>query len=221
MCLIIAKRKNVKFNRGRITDYVEQAAKYNRDGLGYAIRKGNENVVEIRRGYSSPTDMFKHIDRDKVKPIDELIIHLRMGTSGLRDITNNHPFALSHDMTKTQKECLLEEQGAFAHNGVLRVFENDTDYCDSYNFMKNFLMNTAATDDLNKDLCYKILYKIKEESTTQKALNDKLSGMQCFVGQKFAFLTKKGLLITGDWLEDNHGNLLSCGVGNVKLKSYS
>jgi len=221
MCLIIAKPQKIAYNAKKINEYIKKGYAVNRDGLGFAYKKRSQNSVTIRRGFKSAEDIIDTLDSLKFSKDDELIIHLRMGTCGEKSIINNHPFPITKDVNLLTKEEIITSVGAFAHNGIMNPFSySNSKYCDSYNFVRDFLFETTTKDDNTKDFCYNVLYDIRQECKTLKGFYDVIDKMPLFGSNRFAFLTGRGLLVTGDWWRDNHGILLSTKASDSAKKYY-
>lgn len=82
----------------------------NQDGGGIAfVRKGR---VEIRKGFFKYNDFHKAYSDafDEVGQESPFLIHMRIGTSGLKNANNTHPFYIKPQSGPA---------GAMIHNGIL------------------------------------------------------------------------------------------------------
>lgn len=84
-------------------EVVDRCWRRNPDGAGFAW--ANNGKVEINKGYLKLDD-FKDSYFTKAKDADSnMLVHFRIGTSGLNNADNTHPFRI--------------KDGAMIHNGVL------------------------------------------------------------------------------------------------------
>ena len=174
MCIIAIKPKGMKmFDDTTIkTMFIN-----NPDGAGIMYFDG-QNVV-IEKGFMTCKSLLKKLhSRDFTNT--NLVVHFRIGTSGLNDALNCHPYPINQ---KNALKCTAKL--AMAHNGILRGYIppktapiNDTQF-----FINNVLNELGPNFHRNKD----VLFMIKELIGTNK----------------LAFLDNKNkLTLVGDFIED-------------------
>jgi predicted glutamine amidotransferase len=102
MCIAILKTKN-----GTITDAeLKNSFENNSDGAGIAYTKNNE--LRIVKGIFDVETFIKTVRQAEKLADNNMLIHCRIGTSGLNDKENTHPFVINNNI------CLI-------HNGVLHI----------------------------------------------------------------------------------------------------
>jgi len=115
--MIILKPKGIDFPP---EEHLLKSEKRNKDGIGIAYTlssgKRKSKVVKIKKDFKNAKECYawmkKHLKKEQA-----VIIHQRLGTSGLMDEGTRHPFPLTSDyekMRKPNQECSI----AFAPNGV-------------------------------------------------------------------------------------------------------
>ena len=121
MCIAILKRKN-----GTITDdALRESFRYNADGAGIAYTKDKKLI--IIKGIFNAEVFVQKVREIEAICDNNMLIHCRIGTSGLKDASNTHPFVVNEDV-------------ALIHNGILDVKvpkgspKNDTQL-----FIENYL----------------------------------------------------------------------------------
>lgn len=102
MCLLTYVAPNAMPNLSRLRDGCEA----NPDGFGYAIVAGSEILVGKGLMYESVLLEFNELRREH--PEGPALFHSRIGTHGLNDLDNCHPFYVAKD-----------QRTVLAHNGVL------------------------------------------------------------------------------------------------------
>lgn len=132
MCIAILKTKT-----GVITDEaLKNSFESNSDGAGFAYTIDNQLIIEKGIFHSQTfIERFRVIEQIAD---DSILIHCRIGTSGLRDANNTHPHIIS------DKLCLI-------HNGILdiNVPKNSTE-SDTVLFIKKYL-NCLTPADLKNE----------------------------------------------------------------------
>lgn len=140
MCIILAKPKNAEFNFDKFSKWLKESAKCNKDGIGYALKRDGENFIYVYKGKNNVEDVLRHINEQNISAQDEFIAHCRIGTSGLIDDNNCHPFVISK-----KKDDIIVLDGKTSnpvlfHNGMLSKYvETGSDFCDTYHFVDKFL----------------------------------------------------------------------------------
>jgi len=104
MCVIIyEKRNNDKINLSELKTGFEN----NPDGAGYCIKK-EDGTLEIKKGFMDFKSFMASYGNEDHR--NEKLIHFRISTSGLVNMSNCHPFY-----------CDNGRKMALAHNGILPV----------------------------------------------------------------------------------------------------
>lgn len=118
MCVIIVKDKLGKLPT---KESLENCFTRNGDGAGFMYTDKDGKVV-IDKGYMKFKNFYKHYQKlCKIYNNFEgknLVMHMRISTSGGTNVSNTHPFEITdnyEDMKKTYKKCEL----GLAHNGII------------------------------------------------------------------------------------------------------
>ena len=158
MCIIIAKKKGILYTKEVLEENITTAWENNQDGAGIAFKKEGEEKIFISKGIFLLKDLLFILSKLNIQINDELIIHLRIGTSGLIDDSNTHPFIIAD----TLSEIALTKTGfvtqpVLTHNGVFgRFTKEESNYSDTIWFIKDFLglkwLNAFLKEDTDKFL---------------------------------------------------------------------
>lgn len=150
MCIAILKRKN-----GNITDeQLRECFINNPDGAGIAYTKDNQ--LFIVKGIFDVKTFINEVRTAENICDNNMLIHCRIGTSGVKNAFNTHPF-------------LINEHIALIHNGILDIkvpkgsLENDTQL-----FIKRYLA------DIDK-------YTIMHNKAVHELINKCIGGHNKFV----------------------------------------
>ena len=93
----------------------------NPDGAGYMFYDKEHKKVCIKKGFLQVEDLIKSLhSRDFTHT--NVVMHFRIGTSGLNDKLNCHPFPIYQ---KNKLKCFTNL--GMAHNGILRDYEPPKD----------------------------------------------------------------------------------------------
>lgn len=138
MCIAILKTK-----KGKISDEaLKNSFRHNSDGAGIAYTVNNNLVVE--KGIFSEDELIKAVRKAEKICDNNMLIHCRIGTSGVNTEFNTHPFMINN------KVCLI-------HNGILNIDvpkgsqKNDTQiFIDTYlsKINKKMLMHNGQLHKL-------------------------------------------------------------------------
>lgn len=125
MCIIIAKKKGVKFPS---IENVKESCKRNPDG--FSMCWAEEGKIKTFRSMSSKVflDKYKSLTKKVSYEDTALVIHARIKTHGSVGIKNTHCF-----LDKDINLC-------FSHNGILRGIENRGDMTDSETFFRDIFV---------------------------------------------------------------------------------
>lgn len=177
MCIIAVKPQGLPMFPEEI---IKNMANKNKDGGGYMYYDHNLKKVVINKGFMSFEELMEDL-KSKDFTDTNLVLHLRIGTSGLRDKLNCHPYPVYDD-----NRLICSTNLAVAHNGVFSNYHpgwnakiNDTQL-----FIQKVLRN------LDPDF-------LQDE--------DKLLLLKELIGtNKLCFLDSNNkVTMLGDFIEDN------------------
>jgi predicted glutamine amidotransferase len=165
MCIIIAKKRGVEYNKKELEEAIKVAKIHNSHGAGFAYKRGDSEEIYLSKGYLYYYDlMLDKLDALNIQQEDELIVHLRFATSGLVDDSNCHPFIVSSDLEEVLETETVTNKLVMAHNGTFYDYSyKDDDNSDTVNFILEFASIPNAINSLkvlkniDKNLPYKIL----------------------------------------------------------------
>lgn len=130
MCVIVYKPRGISLPSMHI---LKECTRINKDGIGFMFPQNG--LVRIRRGFSSVHSMLmslKDMGFDEDLP---LIMHFRIGTSGIKAPINSHPFPISNNRGDFFKLNHVFDMG-IAHNGILYQWSrNDDIFCDTARYI--------------------------------------------------------------------------------------
>lgn len=170
---VIAENKNIS------DEHLTNMFKNNPDGAGIAFVNRNFGTVEIVKGIFSPKKLIAKYKYAKENSIGDIVIHCRLATHGKINKKMCHPFFVNNNL-------------AFAHDGIIEGIPNNSEYSDTYMFV-NYILKWLPTD-----YC-----------TFAPVANLLLRGAGSF--NRFAFLDNKGHAVTcgNDWCLDTDGVMYS------------
>ena len=172
MCIIIAKKKGVPYNREELRQSLAVAAVRNEDGAGFVIKRATNKrgkysfsngdkkfPIFLSKGYFDTSEDFVNdhsyflnkIDKENIQDDDELIVHLRYTTSGMTTPTMCHPFCVPPRGQERFLDMvdLFCELPVFAHNGTFyKAMYTREHGSDSYLMAKNYFSDFNALKDL-------------------------------------------------------------------------
>lgn len=160
MCLIIVAPKGTDKFSEFLLKAIKAGANGNGDGMGFAYKRAEESKVFIDKGYEEVDFMIETLDKLKLKPEDELIIHFRIKTHGKRNATNMHPFIISAQLDIINTEKGSTDNGVLMHNGVFSSFGSwNSDYSDTWHFTNEFMsvpeiQNLLKRDSFQFEYCF-------------------------------------------------------------------
>lgn len=159
MCVIIAKRKGDKVDRGYLEHMMIRGANSNRDGCGFALKKDGSNEIIFSKGYqglNAAQGLIAFLKAYEIEEGDEFMFHARIGTSGRRDEYNTHPFVLGELATEDNESKLTITdlhltRPCFAHNGVFYEYSDyKSRWNDTFHFGDQFLSQPEVVANLIK-----------------------------------------------------------------------
>ena len=134
MCIIIVKPKNTTIS----DEYLRNSFENNDDGAGIAYTKDEQ--LYIIKGIFNVDDFVKKVREVEKIAEGSILIHCRIGTSGLKDANNCHPF-------------IVNNSTVMVHNGILDIeVPKDSLISDTQIFVNEYLKN--AKEDFTKDEGY-------------------------------------------------------------------
>ena len=200
MCLIVVKPKDIDLPKEA---YLLHAAKRNSDGQGLAYVKKGEKTVRLKKDFATAEQLIAYMNENITKE-DDLVIHFRLATHGLKDEGNCHPFPITKNkllLRKTELEC----KSIMAHNGVLSQYnrEDDTELSDSQRFVLEILSDSVVKENL-------------QSAAIQRLVTDFLGG------DRLVVLNSKGeLILFGDFKEEDGISYSNAGFKPVVATSYA
>jgi len=153
MCLICVAPKGTEKYSKFFIDSIRSGAISNTQGMGYSYKKaGNDKEVFISKGYFSIKNLLNSLEEADLQLDDELMVHMRIGTSGKTDDLNCHPFVIS---TKQDEILTLEgwvSKPTLAHNGIFGEYAyKNSVYSDTYHFVHEFMNNKHLLEFFKED----------------------------------------------------------------------
>jgi len=127
MCLLIVQTP------GKIVpeSHLKESYKRNKDGLGFSFVHDNRIVT---KHFKSLAKMIRTYKKDFAgNKGSNFMLHLRFGTSGIKDERNMHPFYVTKNVV-------------LGHNGVFHNVSKDDKLCDTRMFINEYLKPIAGMD---------------------------------------------------------------------------
>ena len=116
-------------------DILEACWEANSDGAGYAWYEPDTKLWEVRKGFMTFKKFWKSYNSNNFDK-HTVVAHFRIGTSGLKDGGNTHPFPLIEDMEQMRQTSFAAKTILF-HNGI--VGKGDGDYSDTMVYIRDYL----------------------------------------------------------------------------------
>jgi hypothetical protein len=145
MCIAVLKPKGVPLPRN-FHDIIKSCMRANQDGSGFAVKKNNTNNIIMKKGYWYPNLLMADLEAYHISENDELLFHARRGTSGSNDNKNCHPFYTSSSPSLHDTVCNSIPIPVIAHNGIIREFDKQDNFCDSAHLAFDFLSKNGVYD---------------------------------------------------------------------------
>ena len=221
MCIIIAKKTGIIYDKEIIEKNVSNAWDNNPDGAGIAFKKKNEDKILITKGIFSLDKLLVVLKTLDIEKEDELIIHLRISTSGLVDKRNTHPFVITNDLEEiTDFQVQYVKKPILAHNGIFSKFtRTQSIYNDTVWFIKDFLsfkyINLFLQEDIkNFEFLFSAIL-----GDNKLALLYPDNDMQ--IVNKDTFIEENGILYSnGSFRKYNRFNWEGYSRSKRKIKNY-
>lgn len=139
MCIAILKTK-----KGKISDEaLKESFTRNSDGAGIAYTLNKKLIIE--KGIFNVEQFIKAVRRIEKICDNNMLIHCRIGTSGLKDKDNTHPFNVSKNV------CLI-------HNGILDIdVPKNCNKNDTRLFIEKYLSGLNDKDLLHNNSIKKMI----------------------------------------------------------------
>lgn len=188
MCIAIVKPKGTTIS----DEYLENCFENNPDGAGVAYSKDNE--LYIAKGIFNKDMFIKTVRGAEEKADGAILIHCRIGTSGLKDSNNCHPHIVNKNLV-------------MIHNGILHVdVPKDSLVSDTVIFVQKYL--TPLKKSFLKD---KTLVNLIEMAIGS---NNKL----CFLDNKgdYTIINESA----GDWVDGIWYSNSSYSHGKITYPVY-
>lgn len=162
MCLIIVKPLGTPMI-DEILKVTKEAASSNQDGYGFCYKPNAHyaNQLYVDKGYMEVDKMITAIEKLNVTDDDELMIHLRMATTGKVMPLNTHPFVVSDKNYELNTLCTSTNKPVVAHNGWFTI-KTEEDYSDTWSWVKNVLSKEANFNALTDETLNFNPEKVKE-----------------------------------------------------------
>jgi predicted glutamine amidotransferase len=177
MCIAILKTKN-----GIITDEeLRNSFENNSDGAGIAYT--HNNALMIVKGIFDVETFIKTVRQAEMIADNNMLIHCRIGTSGLNDKENTHPFVINNNI------CLI-------HNGILDITVPKGSKINDTQIFINKYMKGIKNDTIMKNKTFhNILEEMIGSSNKFVILNNK--------GEFTIINEKAGNWENGCWFSNN------------------
>lgn len=169
-------------------DAVNRGLGINSQGYGFALKRANENVTIVKKGFFKVADMWDALNSLEPTTEDLLIIHGRIRTSGNVNAENCHPFIVTDAKDDIIATDVVTDCPVMFHNGSFNNYAyTGSDYSDTYHIVKQLFGNQYLATFL------------KEDPEEFKAVFEKITGHN-----RIAFITPdaKEALLFGDFHED-------------------
>jgi hypothetical protein len=121
MCIIVYKPLGANVVGKSI---LESCWESNSDGAGMAWYNSETELWQVRKGFMKFKPFWRAYKEQHFQPQDVVICHFRIGTSGLKDGGNTHPFPVVGDLNEMRAENFACSSILF-HNGVVGRGEGD------------------------------------------------------------------------------------------------
>lgn len=188
MCLIIVKKSGTPVSPELFKSIARSYYLRNSDGMGFSIKKNGK--VYLSKGYFDLKLFIKTIKSFNPKTNDELLIHLRKVSSGIRNKSNCHPYVCSKGESILQEEGWVD-QPVIAHNGTFVKFKDDSGNSDTYNFIQHYLSDNIFVNILP--------YLAKKDPFYVNSLLNQ--SRVAIMYPKIENISKTILLLGRDWIE--------------------
>jgi predicted glutamine amidotransferase len=176
MCIAIVKPQGTEIS----DEYLENCFDNNKDGVGIAYAKDGQ--LYIIKGIFNKENFIKAVRKAEEIAQGDMLIHCRIGTSGLKDKNNCHPHIINNSLV-------------MIHNGILDIdVPKKNKVSDTVIFIEKYLKKLKK--DFVKDESIMKLIEFAIGSNNKFAfLNNK--------GESFICNYKAGIVEGGIWYSNN------------------
>jgi len=94
----------------------------NPDGAGFAYWDIENQIWKVEKGLMSFQEFWAAYEAHNFTDADYVVCHFRVGTSGLKDKGNTHPFPICKDIEE-MRQIKFETKNMLIHNGVVGTGE--------------------------------------------------------------------------------------------------
>jgi len=167
MCIIVFSPANTELPTD---DILRECFRCNPDGAGYMYPDAKTGKVRIKKGFMTVGSLLDSLDSLEDTTTIPMVIHFRIGTQGLNDPSNTHPFPVT-DNGKTLGLRQSYAEVGLAHNGFIpstcygsmvngkKITKSDTFY-----FVRDYAAYIARNPQYYKDTDKLILLEKIAES---------------------------------------------------------
>lgn len=178
MCIIVYKPENVEPLKKNL---YKECFRNNPDGAGYTFFDTAKQKWIIKKGFMHFKAFWRSFNGEEFSKEDITFVHFRVGTSGLKDEGNTHPYPCSSDPVELRK-TYVETDMAAIHNGVV-------------GFGEKVLSDTGAH---MRDYVSPLMKYAEQDDAIMKALEKICECHKC----RWVFLTPTMIHLAGTWVED-------------------
>lgn len=208
MCIIIVKPKGVNLPDKTI---LKNCFSNNNDGAGFMFNS-SDGMVHIKKGFMKFKPFYKSLLSADIRKKDTCIIHFRLGTHGLINPENCHPFPISSKI-EDLKLLHCKTSHGIAHNGILQI-EDIEDLSDTMIFISKKLSLLNPEDLFNPE----IRDLIEKYSKTSKW--SVLNGNGDYILYNGEWIKENGLVFSNNTYKYNRPKTISY-VYNYHNDSYN
>lgn len=156
MCLVSVAPKGTEKYNDKVIAFIKSGFSSNRDGSGFMYKRNGSKKVTVSKGYFADVDkLLEAIEKLKLGIDDELVIHHRIGTSGLVSKENCHPFVLSNKHSECCATEITIDKPCLVHNGFISKINMymslDKDFSDTYAFTRYVMSNKELLKIFDED----------------------------------------------------------------------
>jgi len=174
MCIIVVKGAGVPMPSKRVLSVCWQS---NPDGAGY-MYNGADGRVQIRKGYMSFKSLWRAVRELPVE--NAVVLHFRIGTSGGKEPGLTHPFPVCGNYDR-MRLVSGDAGAAVAHNGIFG--SGAPHVSDTMKFIRDYLSPDTIRNRLDDMAVLTLIARAAR-------------------GAKMAIMTREGINLIGDFLEE-------------------
>ncbi len=176
MCIAIVKPQGTEIS----DEYLENCFDNNRDGAGIAYAK--DGKLYVIKGIFDKKQFIKEVRKAEKVAQGSMLIHCRIGTSGLKDKNNCHPHIVNDNLV-------------MIHNGILDVdVPKNSKVSDTVIFIETYLKKLSIDFVKNEPIMH-LIEKAIGDRNKFAFLNNK--------GEAFICNAKMGIVEGGIWYSND------------------